>query len=70
MNRDAGLHPLKLSVFTIANDTASRCRTVLGELRRQTARAQMEIIVVSPNHDGIEESVFSGFGAWQWFILP
>lgn len=63
-------HSLKLSVLTIAYDSAGDCRMVIQELQRQTSRAEMEIIIVAPNREGIEESQFDGFGAWQWVILP
>jgi hypothetical protein len=61
---------LKLSVFTIGYESASECRMVIEELRRQGAREVIELIVVAPNRDGIEDDLFEGFGAWQWLILP
>jgi hypothetical protein len=61
---------LKLSVFTIGYESASECRMVIEELRRQRSREEIELIVVAPNRDGIEDELFEGFGAWQWLILP
>lgn len=43
---------------------------VVRELQRQTLREQMEVIVVTPSRDGIDESEFEVFGAWQWLVLP
>ncbi|BCM89735.1 hypothetical protein IAD21_01582 [Abditibacteriota bacterium] len=61
---------LKLTVYTIAYESASECKMVIQELRRQTMRADMEIIVVSPTREGMDESNFEEFGAWQWVIMP
>jgi hypothetical protein len=61
---------LKLSAFTIGYESASECRMVIEELRRQRSREAIELIVVAPNRDGIEDELFEGFGAWQWLILP
>ena len=61
---------MKLSVFTIASESPSQCQLVLAEMRRQTLRAEMEIIVVSPTHDRLKDEDFKNFGAWQWVKLP
>jgi glycosyl transferase family 2 len=64
------LHEPKLSVFTIAYKSAGECRMVIQELLKQTARSEMEIIVVSPDRDGLDQHLLEGFGSWQWIILP
>jgi len=61
---------LKLSVITIAYESASECQMVIQELQRQTLHAEMEIIIVATNRNGIVDSDFDCFGSWQWVILP
>lgn len=61
---------LKLTVYTIASQSASQCLMVVRELQRQTIREHIEVIVVTPNRNGLDESEFAVFGAWQWLLLP
>jgi hypothetical protein len=63
-------HPtLRLSVFSIAYEAASQCQRVIRELQRQTIRADIEVIIVAPRRDGIDDKDFDGFGAWQFVLV-
>lgn len=61
---------LKLSVFTIGQPSADECRMVIGELRRQTFRSELELIVVAESRGGIRDEEVQGFGSVQWVIVP
>jgi len=61
---------IRLSVITIGYESAGDCRMVIEELLRQTIRDAMEIVLVAPNRDGIEDRHIHGCGAWRWVILP
>jgi hypothetical protein len=67
---DSAASGLKLSVFTIGYESAGECRMVIQELQRQTERAAIELILVAPNRDGIDQKDMETFGAHQWVILP
>jgi hypothetical protein len=60
----------RLSVYTIAYETAAECQMVIQELGRQTARADLELIVVAPDRAGIEAEDLAGFGAVRWVNPP
>ncbi len=66
----SGQNSLKLSVLTIAYESASECKMVIQELQRQTIRAEIEVIIVASNRNGIEDSELDCFGIAQWVILP
>lgn len=57
-----------LSVVMVSPDTFETLRTTLTALRRQTARAHMEVVVVGPSTvgDALEASVFDDFASWQY----
>ena len=57
---------LKISVYTVAYRNASDCKLVLGEMHSQTIREDIEMIVVSPNREGISSKDYPEFAAWQW----
>lgn len=59
-----------LSVFTIAWKDPSDCAAVIADLRRQTARAQIELILVATASDGSADHAFEGFGGWQRLAMP
>lgn len=61
---------LKISVYTVAYRNASDCKLVLGEMHSQTIREDIEMIVVSPNREGISSKDYPEFAAWQWIIVP
>lgn len=61
---------LRLSVISISYGAASNYRQAIEDLRRQTAREELEVIVVSADGAGLEEKDFDGIGAWQQVILP
>ena len=59
----------KITVVAVG-DAAADCLMVLRSLSRQTARAVLEIIVVAPDHAGLDEGLLDGFAVWQWLPLP
>jgi len=63
-------HEFILTVFTIAYARADDCRLALEELGKQTIADQLEVILVAPNRDGIDEAMFEPFAAHQWVMLP
>lgn len=71
MNGESMVRPaLRLTVFTIAHETASDCRDVLKSLQRQSIRDAMEVIIVAPNRDGLADDCLDEFGAGRWILLP
>jgi hypothetical protein len=60
----------KLSVFTIASHSASECLMAIRALSRQTVRTDLEVILVSPNMDGVAPQEFDQFGSWHWLKMP
>lgn len=70
MAKTAPKKPPKLSVFTIADQSASQCRSVLRELQRQTICSHIEVILVTPDREGLEDKEFNAFATWQWINLP
>jgi hypothetical protein len=56
--------------FTIGAESAGDCASVLGELRRQTRRDAIEIVIVTPTRDGLPPDALDGFAAHQWIIVP
>ena len=59
-----------ISVFTIGYHSAADCRMVLGELRRQTIAAQIEMVIVTPDREGVDDADLEGFGATKWIVIP
>ena len=59
---------LKLTVYTIASQSASQCLMVVRELQRQTIREHIEVIVVTPNRNGLDESEFAVFIFAAWYF--
>lgn len=60
----------KLTAFTIAMESAADCRPVIEDLRRQTAREEIELIVVAPDREGLPAAATDGFWGHQWILLP
>lgn len=51
-------------------ESGADCRPVVEDLRGQTARAEIEMVIVASNRDGIPDSALEGFWGHQWIFLP
>lgn len=59
-----------LSVYTIAWQQPADCAAVISDLKRQTARERIELILVTPPSGVVDEAWFDGFGARRHVALP
>lgn len=60
---------IQLSVVTIGYHSAGECLMAVRELQRQTMRARIEVLVVSPDASGLDERELGSFGAFQFIDL-
>jgi hypothetical protein len=61
---------LRLSVYTIGVPTADAALTAIRDLTRQTARASIELIIVTLDRGSVEDHELDAFGAHQWVFVP
>ncbi|HEY7530781.1 MAG TPA: hypothetical protein VIC56_08910 [Gemmatimonadota bacterium] len=59
-----------LSVFTIGFRCARDCRRVLADLRRQTIRGELDVLVVAPDASGLEPDDLAGFAEARILAAP
>ncbi len=61
---------VELTVYTIGVRSAADCRTAVESLSRQTIADRLEVLVLSPDPEGVDEALTAEFAGFRHISVP